>query len=145
MTYFLDTNICIYLLKGTSPALTKRLLRTIPMDVKIPSIVYAELLAGAKASGSPEKSIEAIKAFVSQFEIVPFDETGAEAYGRIRAGLLAAGVKGGPNDMIVVATALSRGGVIVTNNEKDFLRFAGVQTENWTRRASPHSPYSTKV
>jgi predicted nucleic acid-binding protein len=34
--------------------------------------------------------------------------------------------------MVAAATALSRGGVIVTNNEKDFSRFTGVYTENWT-------------
>jgi tRNA(fMet)-specific endonuclease VapC len=133
MTYFLDTNICIYLLKGTFPSLKERLLATKPKDIMIPSIVYGELLAGAKTSNAPEKSAGFVTAFVSQFEITPFDEAGAEAYGRIRADLLAAGLKGGANDMIVAATALSRSGVIVTNNEKDFLRFTGVRTENWTK------------
>ncbi|MDR2672606.1 MAG: type II toxin-antitoxin system VapC family toxin [Coriobacteriales bacterium] len=133
MTYFLDTNICMYLLKGTFTSLRDKLLATKPRDVKIPSIVYGELLAGAKESSAPEKSIESIRAFVSQFEIVPLDEAGAEAYGRIRADLLNSGLKGGPNDMIVAATALSRGGVIVTNNERDFSRFTGVHAENWTK------------
>ena len=134
MIYFLDTNICIYLLKGTFPGLRKRLLATKPEDVKIASIVYGELLAGAKASGEPEKSLEAVTAFVSQFEIIPFDKTGAEVYGRIRSELLIAGLKGGANDMVLAATALSKNGVIVTNNEKDFSRFAGVQIENWVKQ-----------
>jgi tRNA(fMet)-specific endonuclease VapC len=133
MTYFLDTNICIYLLKGTFPRLKDRLLATKPEDIKIPSIVYGELLAGAKASSAPGKSAGSVTAFVSQFEVAPLDKAGAEAYGRIRADLLAAGLRGGANDLVVAATALSRGGVIVTNNEKDFLRFAGVHTENWTK------------
>jgi tRNA(fMet)-specific endonuclease VapC len=131
MTYYLDTNICIYLLKGTFPSLENRLLRANPADIKIPAIVYGELLAGATVSTSPERSLDAVTAFVSEFEIVPLDETGAKAYGRIRAALLAAGLKGGPNDMVIAAIALSRNGVIITNNEKDFERFAGVKTENW--------------
>jgi tRNA(fMet)-specific endonuclease VapC len=131
MMYFLDTNICIYLLKGTFPSMRKKMLATKPDDIKIASIVYGELLAGAKASGEPEKSLEAVMAFVSQFEIIPLDISGAEAYGRIRSELLATGLKCGANDMVIAATALSRNGVIITNNEKDFSRFTGIQTENW--------------
>jgi tRNA(fMet)-specific endonuclease VapC len=135
MMCFLDTNVCIYLLKGTFPELRKKLLETKPEDIKISSIVYGELLVGAKSSGEPEKSRSAVMAFVSQFEIVPFDKASAEAYSGIRSDLLNTGLKGGANDMIIAATAFSRNGVIVTNNEKDFDRFTGVQIENWVKQS----------
>lgn len=130
--FFLDTNICIYLLKGQYPKLKERMLATSPENIKIPSIVYGELLAGASSSNAQEKSKNAVATLAEQFEIIPFDTYSAKIYGDIRATLLSAGLKGGANDMIIAATAISRGGIVVTNNEKDFARFPGATTENWT-------------
>ena len=53
MKYFLDTNICIYFLKGLYPPLLERLRAKIPEDMKIASIVKAELFLGAYKSNNP--------------------------------------------------------------------------------------------
>ena len=50
MKYFLDTNTCIYFLKGMDKDLKQRLLSEDPENIKIPSIVKAELLYGAEKS-----------------------------------------------------------------------------------------------
>ncbi len=50
MKYYLDTNICIYFLKGIYPALRNKLLEKHPDDIKICSLVKAELLYGAEKS-----------------------------------------------------------------------------------------------
>jgi tRNA(fMet)-specific endonuclease VapC len=56
VNFFLDTNICIYLLTGKSLNLTGKLLTYTPDDIKIPSVVAAELLYGSYKS---QKQIEA--------------------------------------------------------------------------------------
>ncbi|MDR1292660.1 MAG: type II toxin-antitoxin system VapC family toxin [Clostridiales Family XIII bacterium] len=132
MSWFLDTNICIYLLKGLYPGLRERLISKKPSDIKIPSIVLAELYVGSEISEEPAEISTSIAAFAGQFEIVPFDERAAIKYGKIRAGLIKNKLKVGPNDLAIAATIMSRDGILVTNNEKDFSRIDKLMTENWT-------------
>ncbi|MBW2177061.1 MAG: type II toxin-antitoxin system VapC family toxin [Deltaproteobacteria bacterium] len=55
MIRFLDTNICIYFLKGTHPLVRNRLMEYGPEDIKIPALVKAELLYGAAKSARQEE------------------------------------------------------------------------------------------
>ncbi len=45
--YYLDTNTCIYFLKGTYESVRSKLLSTNPREIAIPSLEKAELLLGA--------------------------------------------------------------------------------------------------
>jgi len=131
MTYFLDTNICIYYLRGIYPAIASKLLTVKPMDVKIPSIVKAELLYGAEKSVKRDENIRKIQAFLMPMEIVPFGNSAAIEYGRIRAALEKASMVIGPNDLIIAATVLAENGILVTNNVKEFSRIPELHFENW--------------
>jgi tRNA(fMet)-specific endonuclease VapC len=132
VSWFLDTNICIYLLKDLYPKLRERLISKKPSEIKIPSIALAELYVGGEMSVDPVGTAASITAFAKQFEIVAFDESAAIEYGKIRAGLKKNNLKAGPNDLAIAATVMSRDGILVTNNEKDFLRMGRLVTENWT-------------
>ena len=48
MKYYLDSNICVYFLKGQFPSIMENIQNTNPVNIKIPSIVKAELLFGAE-------------------------------------------------------------------------------------------------
>ncbi|MBQ7417787.1 MAG: hypothetical protein IJV18_06835 [Acidaminococcaceae bacterium] len=48
--YLLDTNICIYFMKNTYPALTAKLLSCDPADLQISSVTVSELAYGAAKS-----------------------------------------------------------------------------------------------
>ena len=50
MTYFIDTNIVIFCLRGKSPIAMRRLLAVPAADVRVPLQVHAELLVGAAKS-----------------------------------------------------------------------------------------------
>ena len=50
MKYFLDTNICIYFLKAKYESIQKQLEKLHPSEIKIASIVKAELLLGVEKS-----------------------------------------------------------------------------------------------
>jgi tRNA(fMet)-specific endonuclease VapC len=133
LKFFLDTNICIYYLNGQYETVQKKLLSKHPMDVRIASIVRAELLYGARKSRHREQNEEIIKRFLQPFEIAPFGAPEAEMYAEIRATLEQAGKIIGPNDLILAATVLANGGILVTNNENEFKRVKSLKTENWTK------------
>lgn len=131
MKYFLDTNICIYYLKGMYPKIVKKLLSKNPEDIKIPAIVKSELLYGAEKSESRDKTKEKIFEFLLPFEIVGFTDEATERYGKTREYLEKKGIIG-PNDLILASTVLSQNGILVTNNVKEFKRVKELKIENWT-------------
>jgi tRNA(fMet)-specific endonuclease VapC len=134
MTYFFDTNICIYLLKGVFPELGKRVLAAQPNRIKIPAMVAAELIYGAQKSERSAETMEKVKRFLKPLQIIPFDEEAAFFYGKVRASLEKAGNTIGFNDTIIAATVLAHNGTLVTNNSGEFSRISGLNLENWTQK-----------
>ena len=132
MIYFLDTNICIFHLKNSCENMSMRLKSTPISDVRISSMVAAELLYGAEKSIKREQNLRVFKAFLSIYEITPFDDCAAEQYARIRTELERDGTMIGSNDLVIAATALANGGVVVTNNSGEFSRVKGLVVEDWT-------------
>jgi tRNA(fMet)-specific endonuclease VapC len=102
-----------------------------PADIKIASMVKAELLYGAEKSKKKEENFEKVKKFLLPFEIIPFDDKATVEYSVIRANMERTGIVIGPNDLIIAATVLSHEGILVTNNEKEFRRVPGLTVENW--------------
>lgn len=131
MIRFLDTNICIYFLKGTYPKIKTKLMQHGPEDIKIPVIVKAELLYGAAKSDKRNENEEKIMRFLEPFEIISFDDSATVCYADIRSETEAKGSPIGPNDLIIAATVLSQNGVLVTNNTKEFQRIQELMVENW--------------
>ena len=133
MAFFLDTNICIYAVKGLYPAIGHRMQRLSPASIKIPSIVKAELLFGARKSRRREQTLEILDRLLFPFEIVPFGEAAAESYSQIRFDLERRGKLVGPNDLIVAATAMADRGTLVTHNVREFRRIKDLGVEDWTK------------
>jgi tRNA(fMet)-specific endonuclease VapC len=131
MNYFLDTNICVYFLKGLYPSVLENIQNTNPNNIKIPSIVKAELLYGAEKSQHKAKNLTNINRFLEPFEIISFDDDCSIIYSKIRATLELKGTVIGPNDYIIAATTLAKNGILVTNNTKEFDRIKNLKLENW--------------
>ncbi len=129
--YLLDTNICIYLIKGKYPEIVRTLKTHLPTDVKISSISVAELAYGVAKSEQKVKNRNALIKFLSPFEILHFTEKDAEYYGRIRAKLEEEGRVIGPYDMQIAAQSVARSYRLVTNNLKEFQRIPDLNLENW--------------
>ncbi len=64
-------------------------------------------------------------------EVVGFDSSAAIDYGKIRADLEHTGRIIGPLDMLIAAHAKSLNAILVTNNEKEFIRIPELRIENW--------------
>lgn len=131
MNYFLDTNTCIYFLKGKNVNIENNIKKLNPNRIKIPSIVKAELLLGALKSQNPKKNRDIVLDFVDPFEIIGFNDIESEIYSEIRSNLELKGLAIGPNDLIIASIVLNNNGILVTNNQKEFSRIQSLKLENW--------------
>lgn len=131
MIYYLDSNICVYFLNGLYPSIMENMQNINPNNIKIPSIVKAELLYGAEKSQQKAKNLSNINRFLEPFEIIPFDDDCSILYSKIRSSMELKGTIIGPNDYIIAATVLAKNGILVTNNKKEFERIKSLKIENW--------------
>ncbi len=129
--YLLDTNVCIAVLNGTSSQLVARLRAHHPTEIRLSSVVKAELHFGARRSQRVAENLMAIQAFCSPFASVSFDDRCAEHYGAIRSELESTGQPIGPNDLLIAATARAHDLTLVTHNQREFSRVAGLGVEDW--------------
>ena len=133
MKYILDTNICIEIIRRRPRPILQRLMRKNISDTAISSITFSELEYGVEKSSQREKNKLALAEFITPFTILPYDDTAASAYGKVRVLLENEGVPIGPLDMLIGAHALSVNAILVTHNEKEFKRIQGLRIENWAR------------
>ena len=129
--YLLDTNICIALIHRPEQALIFKLKTMQPRDLVLCSIIKAELRFGARQSQQVTKNLEKLDAFFAPFESVPFDDRAADFYGSCRSLLSQIGTPIGGNDLMIASIALANDLVVVTRNQKEFARVAGLMWEAW--------------
>jgi tRNA(fMet)-specific endonuclease VapC len=130
MTFLLDTDTCIYAMRQNESVL-ERLLSKSRADVAVSVITEGELRTGAARSSSPDKTLRLLENFLRPLEIVEFTSADAASYANVRSKLERTGRPIGPLDTLIAAQAVRRKLVLVTNNEREFRRVAGLRVENW--------------
>lgn len=131
MTYMLDTNICIYIMKNKPEKVLRRFKEELNNGIGISSITLAELEYGMKHSSNPAQNERALLRFLVPLSVLPFGAGAASEYGAIKTFLQNNGTPIGPLDMLIAAHAKSEGLVMVTNNVREFERVPGLEIENW--------------
>ena len=131
MSWFLDSNICIECLRGRTPLIKQTLQSLEPAQIKIPSMVKAELIHGAAKSADPKRNRELVELLLAPFEMVAFDNAAAVEYGQIRHSLEQKGKIIGFNDLIIAATVKAQNGTLVTSNMREFSRVENLKLEDW--------------
>lgn len=131
MRFLLDTNTCIYIIKRKPPKVFDKFQALEIFDVGISSITVAELEYGVYKSQRQQQNQAALSQFLIPLEIIPFDETATQTYGRIRAELEQQGIVIGSMDMLIASQAISLGLILVANNVREFSRIPGLVLENW--------------
>ncbi len=63
--------------------------------------------------------------------VLPFETEDAECAAIVRADLRRCGQPIGAYDLLIAATALRHGLIVVTANQKEFDRVSGLVTESW--------------
>ena len=129
--YLLDTNICIYIAKHNPPEVRERFARHAARELAMSVVTLGELRFGAEKSQSRERALASIQTLTSLITVAPLPEAAGEHYGQIRAALQASGQIIGNNDLWLAAHARAEGWILVTNNEREFVRVPGLQVENW--------------
>jgi len=131
--FMLDTNICIYIRQKRPPEVMERFRRLAPGDAVLSVITYGELLYGAEKSAARVIAIEKLRQLVELIPVAPLPNDAAAAYAAQRAALEKRGRMIGNNDLWIAAHALAAGLTLVTNDEREFARVAGLKVENWAR------------
>ena len=131
LRYLLDTNICIFVMKGRGAALADR------FDAEaerlcLSSVTLAELTYGVGKSTARAQNAAALQAFIARLAVLDFDAQAAADYGDLRSALERQGRVIGPYDMMIAAHARIRGLVVVTNNRREFDRIDGLLIEDWS-------------
>jgi tRNA(fMet)-specific endonuclease VapC len=133
--YLLDTNIVSELVRNPQGPVTRRIREVGEKRVCTSIIVAAELRYGAAKKGSKRLTAQ-LAAVLGALDVLPFEAPADSAYGALRARLEAAGQSIGGNDLLIAAQAVALGHTIVTDNEREFARIAGLPRENWLRPPS---------
>jgi len=121
-TFLIDTDVCIYLLTDSLPALSAKVAVQPAGSLSISAISLAELSVryGERAFDAPE-----LASLLAEMPILDFDEAAAKIYGALL-------FRRGSFDRLIAAHALSRNLILVTNNRRDFADVPRLKTENWT-------------
>ena len=130
MKFLLDTDTCIYALKQ-NPTVLKHLLAQSREDIAISVITEAELRTGAAKSTSGVKTLRLVENFLRPLGVLEFTSNDAASYAQMRAKLERAGTPIGPLDTLIAAQAVARKLVLVSNNQSEFSRVAGLRLDNW--------------
>lgn len=130
MRYMLDTNALSDLIRNPGGTVAGHVRRVGEDAVCTSIVVAAELRSGAARKGSA-KLTQRVEALLADIAVLPFDEPADAEYGRIRAGLEAAGQGIGGNDLFIAAHARSLNVTLVTANEREFRRVTDLMVENW--------------
>lgn len=132
MTFLLDTDICVFVIRQKAAIIVQRFRQFQSGDLGISTISLAELRFGADKSLNPAKNHAALNSFLVPLEIADFDASAADQYGTIRANLEQRGLPIGGMDTLIAAHAKSLGIPLVTNNISEFSRVQGLVLEDWS-------------
>ncbi|HXV62256.1 MAG TPA: PIN domain-containing protein [Vicinamibacteria bacterium] len=100
----------------------------------ISAITASELLHGVhRARGEARRGRRQafVEGLLSSIPVISFDLVAARAHARIWAKLAARGVTVGAHDLLIAATAVSRGMDVVTHDTRSFPKVPGLKLVRW--------------
>lgn len=136
MTYLLDTNIVSYILRKNT-IVDNRLQEVTRLgeEVFISCISYYEVKRGLIAASATRQLVE-FDIFFRKYEVLFLDDIEIiENACKIQVDLKTRGHRLEDADILIAATAITRG-LILVSNDSDLLRVQGLNLENWARTES---------
>ncbi len=126
----LDTDTCSFLIRGSGDRLQSQVRRHAG-KLCVSAVTAAELRYGALKKGS-SRIKESVSFLLDLLPAVPWGDGAAERYAEIRVALESAGTPIGHMDMLIAASALAEGCVMVSHNTAHFSRVPGLVIEDWS-------------
>jgi len=136
MTYFLDTNVCVAILRQKPAVVRSKAEKAIRhgSTLVVSSIVLHELWYGVFKGSRTEENVQQLRAFLAWgVEVLDFEEDDARLAGMIRAELETSGNRIGAYDTLIAGQCLRHGFTLVTNNLSEFSRVPDLICVDWTR------------
>jgi tRNA(fMet)-specific endonuclease VapC len=130
--YLLDTNAVSDLVRNPGGDVRNRIARLGSGQVCTSIVVAAELRFGAIKRGS-RRLLNQLETVLAPLDVLALEAPADRIYGELRTNLERTGRPIGSNDMLIAAHALTLGCILVTANEREFARVAGLKIENWLR------------
>ena len=128
--YLLDTNICIYFLKGQLD-LHQQIEKVGIENCYISEITIAELKYGVEKNVQKEKNRLILEKFQEKFSILPIF-TSLDTYAKEKARLKTKGKTLDEFDLLIGSTAITNSLTLETRNVSDFDRLENIKIEDWT-------------
>ncbi len=128
--FVLDSNTVVYYFQGKG-RVAENLLRRSPREVAIPAVVVYELEVGTAKLGASKKRRRLLDQLLDGITVLPFGLEEARAGAQIRVELERAGMKIGPLDNLIAATALQHRATLVTHNVREFGRIKDLDLCDW--------------
>jgi tRNA(fMet)-specific endonuclease VapC len=138
--YLLDTNTISHMMKTPQGIVAQRMQQITenaisndnPAPICTSVIVQGELLFGL--AKTPSNRLHTAYATTMKYiPVLSLEPAVAQYYSQIRLALTRAGTPIGGNDTLIAAHALAFGYTVVTDNEDEFRRVAGLNVENWSK------------
>ena len=133
--YLLDTNICIFLLRGQYDV-DKKIDEVGLENCHISEITMAELKYGAELGRKKgiKQRAQGLDSFLSSIQILPISNA-IDLDASEKARLRLAGTPADDDfDLLIGCTAIANDLIMVTENIKDFKNFSNIKLENWIKR-----------
>jgi tRNA(fMet)-specific endonuclease VapC len=130
--YLLDTNICVFFLRGKKQIVEKIISNGIA-NCFISEVTIAELLYGVECDET--YSIEnrrKVSELIDILPIVPITNV-LQEWASQKSILRKKGELIDDLDLFIGATAIANNMILVTDNEKHLKRLANIQLENWVK------------
>jgi tRNA(fMet)-specific endonuclease VapC len=128
--YLLDTNLCIYFIKGQYE-LNKKIAEVGEQNCFISEMTVAELKYGVENSKTVEDMRKVVNAFIPKFFVLPIYNA-LDIYAKEKAKLRRQGLMIDDFDILIGATAIANDMVMVTNNVAHLSRLDNIVIEDWT-------------
>jgi tRNA(fMet)-specific endonuclease VapC len=128
--YILDTDICVFWLKGN---------RSIEMiiekqgieNVFVTIITACELYFGAYNSQKKDDNMSALDDLFSMIGIIQTTSEVARIFGETKTRLKKFGKLINDADLLIASIVIANNGILVTNNTTHFERIPDLKLENW--------------
>lgn len=132
MRYLPDTNVWIQHLKRANSPVSQRLMQTPAREIAVCSIVWGEMLYGARKYELRTSREKLVVKTLSPYKFLSFGKAAARQFAIIRDQLERRGEVIGPYDLQIAAIAIAHDLTVVTNNVGEFGRVDGLKVEDWS-------------
>lgn len=138
--YLLDTNTISQMMKNPQGIVAQRMQQITenaissgnPAPICTSVIVQGELLFRL-AKNPSNRLLAAYATTMKYIPVLSLEPVVAQHYSQIRLALTLAGTPIGGNDLLIAAHGLALSSTVVTDNEDEFRRVAGLKVENWSK------------